>query len=83
LGFQDRAQHDAQRVQRARRQHDLIGIAAQPPRRQQMIGDRRTQLAAAAGIAIVQMLRAEGAHAPADKGPETLHRAGVDMGAAE
>src|SRR5689334_18916902 len=48
-----------------------------------MIGNRRAQLAAAAGIAIMQMLGPEGAHAPADKGAKTLHRALVDMGAAK
>lgn len=48
-----------------------------------MIGDRRAQLAAAARIAIVQMLRSERAHAPPDEGTEALQRALVDMGAAE
>lgn len=81
--LQDRAQHDAQRVQRARRQHDLVRVAAQAARRQQMIGDGGTQLAAAAGIAIVQMLGPERAHAPPDESAKALHRALVDMGAAE
>ena len=35
------------------------GIAAQPARRQQMIGDRRAQFAAAARVAVMQMLGAE------------------------
>ena len=82
-GLEDRAQHDAQAVLRSRRQHDLVGIAAQPARRQQMIGDRGAKLAAAARVAILQMLGAEGAHAPADKRPEALQGPLIDMGAAE
>lgn len=48
-----------------------------------MIGDCNAQLAAAARIAVVQVLGTEGAHAPADESAKALHRALVDMGAAE
>ena len=82
-GLEDRAEHDPQGVLRSRRQHDLVGIAAQPARRQQMIGDRGAQLAAAAGVAVVQVLGAERAHPSAGKGAEALQRPLIDMGAAE
>ena len=58
-GLEDRAQHDPQGVLRPRRQHDLVRIAAQPARRQQMIGDRGAQLATAPGVAVLQVLGAE------------------------
>ena len=82
-GLEDRAEHDPQCVLRSRRQHDLVGIAAQPARRQQMIGNRGAQFAAAPGVAVLQVLGAEGAHAPAGKRPEALQRPFVDMRAAE
>ena len=82
-GLEDRAQHDPQGVLRSRRQHDLVRIAAQPARRQQMIGNRGAQLAAALGSPYVQVLGAEGAHAPAGKRPEALQRPFIDMRAAE
>src|SRR6266508_3143757 len=68
---------------RSRRQHDLVGIAAQPARRQQMIGNRGAQLAAAPGVAVLQVLGTEGAHAPSGKRPEALQRPLIDMRAAE
>ena len=82
-GFENCAQHDPQGVLCSRRQHDLVRIAAQPSRRQQMIGDRGAQLAAAPGVAILQVLGAEGAHAPAGKRSEALQRPFIDMRAAE
>ena len=82
-GLEDRAQHDPQAMLRSRRQHDLVRIAAQPACRQQMIGNRGAQLAAAPGVAILQVLVAEGAHAPAGKRPEALQRPFIDMRAAE
>src|SRR3954464_2919221 len=48
-----------------------------------MIGNRGAQLAAAAGIAVVEMLGAEGAHTAAGEGPEALQCPFIDMGAAE
>jgi hypothetical protein len=66
-GFEDRAQHDAQRMLRSRRQHDLVRIAAQPARRQQMICDRGSEFAAAPRVAILQMLGSECAHPPPRK----------------
>jgi hypothetical protein len=83
LRLEDGAQHNAQRVLRSRCQHDLVGIAAQPARRQQMVGDGGTKFAAASGIAVVQMIGSESAHAAPDKGTEALQGALIDMGAAE
>jgi hypothetical protein len=82
-GFEDRAQHDPQCVLCSRRQHDLVRIAAQPARRQQMIGNRGAQLTAAPGVAVCEVLGAEGTHAPAGKRPEALQRPFIDMRAAE
>ena len=82
-GLEDCAQHDPQGVLCSRRQHDLVRIAAQPSRRQQMIGNRGAQLAAAPGVAVLQVLGTEGAHAPAGKRPEALQRPFIDMRAAE
>ena len=48
-----------------------------------MIGDRSAKLAAAPGIAVVQMFGAEGAHPPPGKRPEALQGPFIDMGAAE
>jgi hypothetical protein len=70
-------------VLRSRRQHDLVRIATQPSRRQQVIGNRGAQLAAAPRVAVLQVLVAESAHAPAGKRPEALQRPFIDMRAAE
>ena len=81
--LEDGAQHDPQSVLGSRCQHDLVRIAAQPARRQQMVGNGGAKFAAASGIAVMEMIGAEGAHAPSDKGPEALQGAIIDMRAAE
>ena len=82
-GLEDRAQHDPQAVLRSRCEHDLVRIAAQPSRGQQMIGNRSPKLAAAARIAVLQMFGAEGAHPSPGERPEALEGFFIDMGAAE
>src|ERR1700728_2118872 len=73
------AQHDPQSVHRSRCQHDLVGIAAQPPRRQEVVGDRGPELATSPRIAIMQMLGAERAHPASRKGSEATQRLTVDV----
>jgi hypothetical protein len=82
-GLENGAQHDPQQMLRSRRQHDLVGIAAQPARREQMIGDCGAQFAAAPGIAVMKMLGPEGAQPSPGKRSEALHRAVVDQRASE
>src|SRR5439155_20841606 len=48
-----------------------------------MIGNGGAQLAAAPGVAVLQVLVAEGTHAPAGKRPEALQRPFIEMRAAE
>ena len=75
--------NDPQSVHRSRCQHDLVGIAAQPSRRQQVVGDRDPKLATAPRIAIMKMLGAERAHPASRKGPEATQRLTVDVRAAK